>query len=236
MVNQAAKAKKKKGAIPLVKLDPAQMITLMNKVLKVLQPGFQIEELVGHHRGELADEEHDEMDLFVFEEWKVPVTTEVVEISNDDMPMPPPVLAKGKGKSKGLSFVAAVSSALKGKGSMSAIGSAVPKGPPKDNWKHDVEYVRCTVELLMPPPIDLSLSVTMTVQHELKTMLKEQEKASTSEGGLKELGWYMPQEFMGDNLFQWIVEMHLFDEMLPIAKDLKRECVLCLNSATCFRC
>ncbi|KAF8190600.1 hypothetical protein K438DRAFT_1831354 [Mycena galopus ATCC 62051] len=227
MVDQAAKAKKKKGAIPLVKLDPAQTITLMNKALEVPQPGFQIEELVGHRRGELVDEEHDEMDSFVFEERKAPAPAEVIEISDDDTPMPPPVPAKGKGKSKGSSFVAAVSSALKGKGSMSASGSgsgsAPPKGPPKDDWKHDAEYVRRTVELLMPPPIDSSPSATMAVQRELKTMLKEQEKASTSAGGLKELGWYMPQEFVGDNLFQWIVEMHSFDETLPIAKDLKRE-------------
>ncbi|KAJ6456938.1 hypothetical protein C8R45DRAFT_1033920 [Mycena sanguinolenta] len=32
----------------------------------------------------------------------------------------------------------------------------------------------------------------------------------------------MPEEFMGDNSFQWIVEMHSFDEMLPIAEDLTR--------------
>ncbi|KAJ6506695.1 hypothetical protein C8R45DRAFT_1175857 [Mycena sanguinolenta] len=44
-----------------------------------------------------------------------------------------------------------------------------------------------------------SPSATMAVQRELKTMM------------------------MGDNLFQWIVEMYSFDETLPIAKDLKRE-------------
>jgi ubiquitin-conjugating enzyme E2 Q len=144
--------------------------------------------------------------------------------------MPLPAAAKGKGK--GSSFVAAVSSAFKGKGSASASGSgssAPPKGPPKDDWKHNADYVRRTVELLMPPPIDSSPSATMAVQRELKAMLKEQEKALTSAGGLKELGWYMPEEFIGDNLFQWIVEMHSFDETLPIAKDLKRECVFHLT-------
>jgi ubiquitin-conjugating enzyme E2 Q len=57
----------------------------------------------------------------------------------------------------------------------------------------------------------------MALQRELRAMLKEQEKADS----LRDLGWYMPPEFVGDNLFQWIVELHSFDEALPIAKDLK---------------
>ncbi|KAJ7318822.1 hypothetical protein DFH08DRAFT_625251, partial [Mycena albidolilacea] len=88
---------------------------------------------------------------------------------------------------------------------------------------HNEDYVQCTVKLVMLLPIDLSLLATMVVQCELKVMLKEQEKALTSTDGLKELEWYMPEEFIGDNLFQWIVEMHSFNEMLLIAKDLKRE-------------
>jgi ubiquitin-conjugating enzyme E2 Q len=82
----------------------------------------------------------------------------------------------------------------------------------------------------MPPPFESSPSATMAVQRELKTMLKEQDKAMMSPGGLKELGWYMPQESMIDSLFQWIVEMHSFDETLPIAKDLKSTCLVFLSS------
>lgn len=48
-------------------------------------------------------------------------------------------------------------------------------------------------------------------------MMKEQEMAKS----LKELGWYMPEEFIRDNLYQWIVELHSFDPDLPIAKDMK---------------
>ncbi|KAJ7320981.1 hypothetical protein DFH08DRAFT_713280 [Mycena albidolilacea] len=198
VADQSSKTKKK-GAIPLVKLDPAQTITLMNKALQVPQPGYQIGELVQQRTQELVDEDYDETDAFIFEERKEPAPAEVIDIS-DDEPMPLPAAAKGKGK-----------------------GSAPPKGPPKDDWKHNADYMRRTVELLMPPPIDSSPSATMAVQRELKAMLKEQEKALISAGGLKELGWYMPEEFIGDNLFQWIVEMHSFDETLPIAKDLKRE-------------
>jgi ubiquitin-conjugating enzyme E2 Q len=31
----------------------------------------------------------------------------------------------------------------------------------------------------------------------------------------------MPPDLIGDNLYQWIVEMHSFDPALPLAKDLK---------------
>ncbi|KAJ6451098.1 hypothetical protein C8R47DRAFT_1221896 [Mycena vitilis] len=114
-VTDSSKAKKK-TAIPLVKLDPAQAITLMGKSLQVPQPGYQIGELVQQREGELVDEE---TNVFIFEEKKVP----------------PPV-EKGKGKSKGSSFLCTVSSVFKGKGSAAASGfgsSAPAKGPPCTN-------------------------------------------------------------------------------------------------------
>ncbi|KAK7028605.1 ubiquitin-CONJUGAT-2 domain-containing protein [Favolaschia claudopus] len=221
------KKSKKKTVIPLVKLDPAQPITLIGKALQVPQPGYQIGELVQLRRDELVDEPHDPTDTFIFEDRK---PEEVIEISDDDEPMPPaPETAKAKGKGKGL--LATVSSALKGKGSNSTStagpstsgSSSAPVGPPADDWRHDPDYVQRTVDLLMPPPFESSPSSTMAVQRELKAMLKEQEKALTSRGGLKELGWYMPEAFIGDNLFQWIVEMHSFDPELPIARDLRRQ-------------
>ncbi|KAJ7864224.1 hypothetical protein B0H14DRAFT_3133745 [Mycena olivaceomarginata] len=89
-------------------------------------------------------------------------------------------------------------------------------------WKHNADYVRRTIELLMPPPFESSPSATMAVQRELKTMLKEQDKAMTSPGGLKELGWYMPQEFMGDDLFQWIMEMQSLPPTYPIGPPFFR--------------
>ncbi|KAJ7059776.1 hypothetical protein C8F01DRAFT_989503 [Mycena amicta] len=205
---------KKKSSVPYVKLDPTQAITLQSKALQVPQPGFHIGELVQQREAELVDENPDTTDQYVFEEKEQP-QKEVIEISDDDEPMPLPQ-AKGKGKAKG--FVKNLTSALKpGK------AGAASKGPPKDDWKHDSVYVRKTVEMLMPPPFESTPSATMAVQRELRSMLKEQEAALNSPGGLKELGWFMPEEFMGDNLFQWIVEMHSFDETIPIAQDLKRE-------------
>ncbi|KIK53307.1 hypothetical protein GYMLUDRAFT_941874 [Collybiopsis luxurians FD-317 M1] len=46
-------------------------------------------------------------------------------------------------------------------------------------------------------------------------------KERDTRNSFKELGWYMPEEFMGGNLFQWIVELHWFDETLSIADDMK---------------
>ncbi|KXN88395.1 hypothetical protein AN958_07377 [Leucoagaricus sp. SymC.cos] len=91
------------------------------------------------------------------------------------------------------------------------------KGLPEHDWKHDEDYVREAVEHLLPPPEDSSVSAVMALQREWRSMLKEQDSASS----LKELGWYMPPEFNEDNLFQWIVEIHSFDPELPIAKDLQ---------------
>ena len=92
----------------------------------------------------------------------------------------------------------------------------------EDDWTHDEAWVRASIEGLMPPPTQSSPSATSALQRELKAMLKEQNSAKR----LKELGWYMPPDFIGDNLFQWIVEMHSFEEDLPVAKDMRSRCVL----------
>lgn len=88
-----------------------------------------------------------------------------------------------------------------------------------DDWKHDPKWVRETTTNLMPAPNDSTSVATMALQRELNSMLKEQERATN----LKELGWYMPPEFIEDNLYQWIVELHSFDQGLPIAKDMAQK-------------
>ncbi|CAL1702918.1 unnamed protein product [Somion occarium] len=87
-----------------------------------------------------------------------------------------------------------------------------------DNWKHDPEWLASCLPHLLPPPTDASPMATMAVQRELRAMLKEQESAKS----LETLGWYMPPDLIGDNLFQWIVEVHSFEPELPIAQDMKR--------------
>jgi len=118
-----------------------------------------------------------------------------IEMYDSDAPPPPPKSTKSKSKS-------------------------APKPKPIiDDWVHNPEWVQNAVPMMLPAPQAANRGATAALQRELKAMLKEQDNCNS----LKELGWYMPQEFIGDNLFQWIVEMHSFDESIPIAKDMKRE-------------
>lgn len=88
--------------------------------------------------------------------------------------------------------------------------------PSAPDWEHDEQWVSATVSNLLPPPTEASPMATNALQKELRDMMREQDNARS----LRELGWYMPPAFMGDNLFQWIVEMHSFDNSLPIAQDM----------------
>ena len=195
-------------AIPLFKFDPAHATTMNNTPIAIPEPSYQIDTLLAARQGEFSEEENDEEDLAVFKH--KPVMSEVVEVDNDEhesgffdddddyhIPAPKPA-ASSKGKGKANDRNAA---------------------PIKDDWRHNLEWVNNTIAHLMPPPVEATPSATMAVQRELAAMLKEQENAKS----LKELGWYMPPELIGDNLFQWIVEMHSFDETLPISKDMKQK-------------
>lgn len=195
--------------IPLVKLDPKHPVTLSNRAIQIPEPSYQINALLQARSQEYREDENDEEDLAIFAHVAPP--REIIEIHDDedddqfdlddedDYKVRAPIPAPSKGKGK-------------------AVQAHVR---PKDDWKHDPEWVNSTVERLMPPPVESTPSATMAVQRELRTMLNEQENAKS----LKELGWYMPPELIGDNLFQWIVEMHSFDENLPIAKDMRAKYV-----------
>ncbi|KAI9368542.1 hypothetical protein BJX61DRAFT_523538 [Aspergillus egyptiacus] len=54
----------------------------------------------------------------------------------------------------------------------------------------------------------------------LRKLLKEALKTQEEEP-LNELGWYINGNLI-DNMYQWIVELHSFDENLQIARDLKQ--------------
>ncbi|TFY60148.1 hypothetical protein EVJ58_g5335 [Rhodofomes roseus] len=96
--------------------------------------------------------------------------------------------------------------------------AALPQQPmDEDDWAHDPAWVSLCSENVLLPPSESSPQATMALQRELKAMLTEQERAKS----LRELGWYMPPEFVGDNLYQWIVELHSFDKDLQIAKDME---------------
>ncbi|KAI0703481.1 hypothetical protein BC835DRAFT_1028647 [Cytidiella melzeri] len=86
-----------------------------------------------------------------------------------------------------------------------------------DDWTHDAVWVGSCIQHMLPPPSDATPMATTSVQRELARMMKEQELAKS----LRDLGWYMPPDLVGDNLFQWIIELHSFDPKLPIAEDLR---------------
>ena len=88
------------------------------------------------------------------------------------------------------------------------------------DWVHNMDWVGRNIELLLPPPVDSTPGATMALQKEYKAIMKEQLHAEKS-NAVVTLGWYMPPEFNGENLFQWVVEMHSFDPTLPLAKDME---------------
>lgn len=102
-------------------------------------------------------------------------------------------------------------------------GAEVPR--PADDWVHDAAWVERCVQNVLPPPEDASPMAVSAVQRELAAMLREQERAPS----LRELGWYLPPDFVGDNLFQWIVELHSFEPELPVAQDMAARCVFLLG-------
>ena len=69
---------------------------------------------------------------------------------------------------------------------------------------------------LLRPPSDASSTTTKTLLKALKETLKVQESTPAHE-----LGWYVHGDQI-ENVYQWIVEMHSFEETLPLAKDMKK--------------
>lgn len=71
-----------------------------------------------------------------------------------------------------------------------------------------------TLPMLSPPSYATPLG-TKTLQRELRATLKVQETHPA-----EELGWYLDAELI-TNVYQWIVELHSFEDHLPLAKDMK---------------
>ena len=68
---------------------------------------------------------------------------------------------------------------------------------------------------MLEPPSYATPSATLRLNNELRTILKVQ--AATP---LHELGWYIEPDLV-NNVYQWIVELHSFEDSLPLAKDMK---------------
>ncbi|KAF8968508.1 hypothetical protein BDZ97DRAFT_1798782 [Flammula alnicola] len=190
------KAVNRQPKVPFVRLDPKHQTMVNGKVIEIPDPSFKVETLLSARKGDYVHEEPDEEDMAIF---KLDLSKKATSSSSqpnhydlddeDDYRVSaPPSSSKPKGVKK-----------------------------PKDDWKHNAQYVAKTIENLMLPPFQSSPSASMAIQRELKSMLKEQETAPS----LRELGWYMPPELIGDNLYQWIVEIHSLEKDLPLAKDMK---------------
>ena len=71
-----------------------------------------------------------------------------------------------------------------------------------------------SLPLLEPPSYATSMA-TKALQRELTATLKVQDTHPAHE-----LGWYLDRELIS-NVYQWIVELHSFEDHLPLAKDMK---------------
>ncbi|KAG5729844.1 Ubiquitin-conjugating enzyme E2Q-like protein 1 [Termitomyces sp. T112] len=189
---------------PFVKLDPSHPVTLNSRRIDIPEPTHQIAALLAARQEEFREEANDDEDAAVFDKNVISIQTSQTSKDDDSEEM----MNVDVDSYETSEYSRAVTSAHSV--SKQSISHFI-------DWKHDPERVRLTVEHLMPPPSEASPSATMAVQRELRAMLREQQDARS----LKELGWFMPPEFVGDNLFQWIVEMHSFDDDLPVARDLK---------------
>ncbi|KIY71906.1 hypothetical protein CYLTODRAFT_389638 [Cylindrobasidium torrendii FP15055 ss-10] len=199
------------GHVPFVSMDPKHPATFGAREIQIPQPGWKDNIVLQERRNELltSNDEVDFIDQEVFEFQDNGNEVHMISDGDDDyddddgtngfMDDDDDYVVSSKGKAK---------------------AAPAPKAPPKkptNDWKHNRDYVASAIERRMPPPNESSSGSLQAVSRELKSMLKEQKAASS----LKELGWYLPEEFIDDNLFSWIVELHSFDPDIPIAKDMK---------------
>ncbi len=196
------KGKKKSALTPYVKLDPQHMTQMASKVIEIPDPAFQVDFLLSARKDDYVYEEPDEDDLAIFQIGSKQGSKSSSQFHDYEYDY------YDGDEAEDHNLHMASSSAKK--------PSKAPQRP-KNDWKHAAEYVKKTLENLMIPPFQSSTSASLAIQRELRAMVKEQDATPS----LRDLGWYMPPDLIGDNLYQWIVEMHSFDSSLPIAKDMK---------------
>ncbi|TFK19866.1 hypothetical protein FA15DRAFT_626277 [Coprinopsis marcescibilis] len=209
-----------------VELDKRHKATLGNKEIQIPDPSHQVEQVLANRNMEAVDEDFDAEDMEVFAVGSSKGPTASTSASAPEVNGRCVSDAEGSEDDDGMDedmygfdddYNYQPSSSKPKASASTAANVPTPVRRLKDDWKHDPAYVQAAVERLMLPPFESTPSASSAIQRELKSMLKEQASAKS----LKELGWYMPEEFIGDNLYQWIVEMHSFDEDIPVAKDMK---------------
>jgi ubiquitin-conjugating enzyme E2 Q len=69
---------------------------------------------------------------------------------------------------------------------------------------------------MLDPPSYATPTATKTLNRALQEVLEVQKKTPAHE-----LGWYIDPALI-NNVYQWIIELHSFEDTLPLAKDMKR--------------
>ncbi|KAI9696035.1 MAG: hypothetical protein M1836_005866 [Candelina mexicana] len=123
-------------------------------------------------------------------------------------PPPPPKSEPVKDKGKGKAMMDVAKNIFKTKPSDS-------KSPAQPLTNFVPGTLDQTTLPLLEAPSYATPSASKTLQRELKTILKIQEKQP-----IHELGWYINPELIS-NVYQWIIELHSFESHLPLANDMK---------------
>lgn len=183
--------------VPFVRLDPNHQTAVGGKVIAIPDPAYQIESLISARKADYMHQEADETDMAIFNlDLGAAANKAATQSTHYDL------------DDENDYFV-----------QPAAASTSREKARPMDDWVSNTEHVMTVVGNLAFPPLQSSPSASMAIQRELKVMLKEQETASS----LRELGWYMPPELIGDNLYQWIIELHSLDKDLPLTKDMEAQ-------------
>jgi ubiquitin-conjugating enzyme E2 Q len=129
----------------------------------------------------------------------------LIEEEDDFVPAPTPSeLTSSKGKEP--SFMSGLKSLVS--------KASKPSKTMTDFQPGTLDYSTLT---LLAQPSWSTTSATKRLQKEFQTLIKVQESQP-----LHELGWYTdPEQF--SNVYQWIVELHSFEEHLPLAKQMKQK-------------
>jgi len=100
-------------------------------------------------------------------------------------------------------------------GFKSFVSSSKPSKPTKPMTDFEPGTLDYSSLPLMGQPSWSTTAATRRLQKDFQALLKVQESQP-----LHELGWYMdPDQF--NNVYQWIVEFHSFEDHLPLAKQMK---------------
>ncbi|KAI0517357.1 hypothetical protein F5B22DRAFT_645993 [Xylaria bambusicola] len=91
--------------------------------------------------------------------------------------------------------------------------------PTPDNQECQTDFRPGSLDFSQLPQLPLPPYATGAAQKIIQKELKKLEKIQ-SETPLHQLGWYIDFEKI-ENMFQWIVELHSFDPILPLAEDMK---------------